>query len=90
MHKAAGDVRAAQQINTVVRERLSTVAGGLNQKPATNVQSPSVDQETAAARVLAGRDHGAPRTGGSVLPPKIQPARKPTLTQQKTDRGTKR
>lgn len=90
MHNAAGDVRAAQQIDTVVRERLATVAGVLNQKPATNVQSSAVDEETAAALALAGRDHGAPRTGGSVLPPRIEPARKPTLAQQKTDRGIER
>ena len=90
MHKAAGDVRAAQQINTVVRERLATVAGVLNQKQPANVQRAAVDAETAAALALAGRDHGAARTVGSVLPPKIEPARKPTLATPNTDRGIDR
>ncbi len=90
MHKAAGDVRAAQQINTVVRERLSVVAGALNKKPVATVQAPVMDAETAAAVALAARDHGAPRTGGSVLPPKIEPARKSTLATPNTDRGIER
>ncbi|MHA7293546.1 hypothetical protein [Arthrobacter sp. HLT1-21] len=98
MHQAAGDVRAAQQINTVVRERLSVVAGALNQKPTATTQArpgrgeqiPMVDAETAAAVALAARDHGGPRTGGSVLPPKIEPARKSTLATPNTDRGIER
>ncbi|KRF08948.1 relaxase [Arthrobacter sp. Soil782] len=102
MHKAAGDVRAAQQINTVVRERLRTVAVALNPEPATTlqtataqsptgpVQGPAVDAETALAAALAARDHGTPQRGGSVLPPKIEPARKPTLTTPKHDRGIER
>ncbi|MBE0011553.1 relaxase [Arthrobacter sp. AET 35A] len=98
MHKAAGDVRAAQQINTVVRQRLSVVAGVLNEKPTATTQTrpagtkyaPTVDAETAAAVALAARDHGAPRTGGSVVPPKIEPARKSTLATPSTDRDIER
>lgn len=102
MHKAAGDVRAAQQISTVVQERLRTVAGAMNQKPAAPaqagtvqtatkpVQGPTVDAETALAVAIAARDHGAPIRGGSVVPPKIEPAKKPTVATPKHERGIQR
>lgn len=89
MHKAAGDVRAAGQINSVVRERLSAVAEALNKAPAVPVQTRIADAETAAAVALAARDHGASRTG-SVLPPKIEPARKSTLVTPNTEHGIER